>query len=97
MKDYIERSLLSILNQSLQDFEIIIINDNSNDNTKDIINNFYKKSNKIKIIEHKKNLGIYSSRIDGILFAKGKYILYIDSDDTILNPFLFEKIYNFNK
>ena len=96
MEKYIERALLSILNQSFQDFEIVIINDFSNDNTISIINrlNFYFE--KIKIVEHKQNLGIYASRVDGIFASNGKYILYVDPDDAILNPDLFQKIFDFN-
>ena len=41
-------------------------------------------------------MGIYSSRVDGILNSKGKYILFIDPDDILLNPFLFQKIYELN-
>ena len=96
MEKYIERALSSILNQSFQDFEIIIINDYSNDNTKNIIKKFSFFLNKIKIVEHKKNLGIYASRIDGVLYSNGKYILYVDPDDAILNPNLFQKIYDYN-
>ena len=96
MEKYIERALLSVINQSFQDFEIIIINDYSNDNTKYIINKFIFLVNKIKIIEHKENLGIYASRIDGALSANGKYILYVDPDDAILNQNLFQRIYDFN-
>ena len=50
MKKYIEKSILSILNQSYQDFEIIIVNDNSNDITKDIIMRLQLKDDRIKII-----------------------------------------------
>jgi len=51
---------------------------------------------KIKIIEHEQNLGIYASRVDGVLSSNGKYILYVDPDDAILNPDLFQKIFDFN-
>ena len=96
MEKYIERALLSILNQSFQNFEIIIINDFSKDNSINIINKLSFNLNKIKIVEHKQNLGIYASRVDGILASIGKYILYVDPDDAILNPDLFQKIYDFN-
>ena len=96
MEKYIERVLLSILNQSFQDFEIIIINDFSSDNTIEIINQFDLLLYKIKIVEHKQNLGIYASRVDGVLSSNGEYILYVDPDDAILNPNLFQKIYEFN-
>ena len=96
MEKYIERALLSIINQSFQDFEIILVNDNSNDNTQKIIKNFQIEDNRIKIINHNKNLGVYSSRIDAVLKAKGKYILLMDPDDMILNPELFKELFNYN-
>ena len=96
MEIYIERVLLSILNQSFQDFEIIIINDFSNDNTKKIIQRYSKMEDKIRIIEHSHNLGIYISRINGILNSKGLFVLLIDPDDILLNPYLFQKIYEIN-
>ena len=96
MEKYIERALLSILNQSFKDFEIIIINDFSNDNTLAIINKLSFYMHKITIIEHKQNLGIFASRVDGVLASNGNYILYVDPDDAILNPDLFQKIFDFN-
>ena len=96
MKDYIEKAILSILNQSFQDFEIIIINDYSNDTTIDIIKRIQLKDDRIKIINHSKNLGVYRSRVDAILSSRGKYILLMDPDDIILNPKLLEKLYNYN-
>ena len=96
MEKYIERALLSILHQSFQDFEIILINDFSNDNTKQIIQKYWKKEKRIRMIEHKQNLGVYISRVDGILNAKGQFILFIDPDDILLNPCLFQKIFEIN-
>ena len=97
MQKYIESSLLSIINQSFQFFEIIIVNDNSKDGTLDIIKQIQKKDNRIKYINHSKNQGVYSSRADGILNAKGKYILLMDPDDMILNQYLFEELYVYYK
>ena len=97
MQKYIESSLLSIINQSFELFEIIIVNDNSNDETLNIIIQMQKKDKRIKYINHSKNLGVYASRVDGILNAKGKYILLIDPDDLILNQYLFEELYTYNK
>ena len=96
MEKYIERAILSILDQTFQNFEIIIINDFSNDNSKKIVQK-YLNSNKIKFIEHKKNVGIFSSRIDGLINSIGNYLLFVDPDDIIFNPFLLEQIYNYNK
>lgn len=77
--DYISQSIRSILKQSYQKFEIIIVNDNSTDNTKKIIQNI--KSSKIKLINLDKNLGPYSCLNIGFKKAKGKYIAILDSDD----------------
>ena len=96
MKKYIERALLSILNQSFQDFEIIIVNDFSNDNSEQIIQKYKKMEFKVKVIEHNQNFGTYISRVDGVLNSKGQYIIFIDPDDILLNPYLFQKIYELN-
>jgi len=72
MENYIEKVVFSIINQSFQDFEIIIVNDNSNDNTESIIKKLILKDNRIKSINHSKNLGVYASRVDAILKSKGK-------------------------
>ena len=85
MKNYIKRALLSILNQSFQDFEIIIINDNSNDNTQNIINKLSIKDNRIKSIYHQTIMGVYYSRVEAISNSKGKYIILMDPDDMYLN------------
>ena len=96
MENYIEKVDFSIINQSFQDFEIIIVNDNSNDNTESIIQNLLLKDNRIKSIKHTKNLGVYASRVDAILESRGKYILLMDPDDMLLNPNLFLELYNLN-
>ena len=75
MEKYIERSLLSIINQSFKNFEIIAVNDNSNDQTINIIQRLKSKDNRIKIINHDKNLGVYASRVEAILYSKGEYII----------------------
>jgi glycosyltransferase involved in cell wall biosynthesis len=96
MEKYIERSLLSIINQSFQNFEVIIVNDNSKDQTIKSIQRLQSEDSRIKIINHNKNLGVYSSRIEAVLYSKGEYILLIDPDDMILNPKLFEELFNYN-
>ena len=96
MEKYIESALLSIINQSFQLFEIIIINDNSNDETENLIKRFQSKDKRIKYFKHSKNLGVYASRADAIINAKGKYILLMDPDDILLNQDLFQELYLFN-
>ena len=97
MEKYIESSLLSIINQSFKYFEIIVVNDNSNDNTQNIVSNIQNKDKRIKCINHSKNLGVYSSRSDAIFNAAGKYILLMDPDDLLLNQDIFQELYDYNQ
>ena len=93
---YIEKAIMSVINQSFQDFEIIIINDNSKDNTLNLTKKLQLEDKRIKIINHKYNLGTFYSRNEAVLNSKGKYILFLDPDDMILNPKLFEILFHFN-
>lgn len=78
-EEYIENAISSILNQSLHDFELIIINDGSSDSSKQIIQSFDDK--RIRYIENEKNLGLITTLIRGIKLCKGKYIARMDADD----------------
>ena len=87
---YITRCLQSILAQTYQDFEIIIVDDGSSDNSINICKEYAMKSSKIRIIQIE-NSGLSVARNIGIKNAKGNYICFIDSDDYI-DLFLFEKV-----
>jgi len=73
------RAIKSVLDQTYKNFELIIVDDNSTDNTKKIVNDF--KDERIKYIWHKENKGAAASRNTGIKMAKGEYIAFQDSDD----------------
>jgi glycosyltransferase involved in cell wall biosynthesis len=90
----IKLSLTSVLSQNIPEFEIILINDNSSDNSSIIINEMIKCDNRIKVINNHKNMGTLYSRSIGVLSAKGKYIFALDNDDIFLNENIFKKIYN---
>ena len=90
----IELSLTSVLNQNMRDFEIILINDNSKDNSLKIINEMKNYDKRIKIINNHKNMGTLYSRCIGVLNSKGKYIFMLDNDDLFLKEDIFETIYN---
>ena len=90
---YIEKCIDSLLNQTLKDIEIIVINDCSTDNTKKILEGYKKNNNNIKIIHNKSNKGIGYNRNIGIKKAQGEYISFIDSDDYI-DEKMYEKMYN---
>jgi glycosyltransferase involved in cell wall biosynthesis len=78
----------------MKDFEIILVNDNSIDNSLKIINQIKKVDNRIKIISNLKNRGTLYSRCIGALNAKGKYIFPLDNDDMFLDEDIFATIYN---
>jgi glycosyltransferase involved in cell wall biosynthesis len=80
---YIEKSITSVKNQKYLNWKLIIVNDNSNDSTKKIIEKY--KSNKIKIINLRKNLGAYKAVDIATKFIDGKYTAFLDSDD-IFHP-----------
>ena len=82
----------SIQNQSMKDIEIIFIDDNSNDNSVKIIEEFMQKDKRIVLVKHDINYRTFYSRNEGVKTARGKYILFIDPDDLILNNIL-EKSY----
>ena len=80
---YIEKCLESLAKQTMQDFEVIIVNDGSTDNSKKVIKDYMKNSNlDIRYLE-KENGGLASARNYGVERALGKYISFLDSDDYL--------------
>lgn len=79
---YLERCFQSLINQSYENLEIILINDGSNDNSLDICNKYKEKDDRIIVI-NKKHSGVSDSRNIGIKRATGDYIGFVDSDDYI--------------
>src|SRR5699024_2471690 len=77
---YIEQCIESVLQQDLDDYELILVNDGSRDRSPVICDQYASQSNKICVI-HKKNGGLSDARNTGIRAASGKYLLFLDSDD----------------
>ena len=76
------RAIRSVLNQTYQDFEIIVVDDGSTDNTEEVVKSFIDP--RIRYIRHEKNKGAAAARNTGIKAAKGKFIAFQDSDDEWL-------------
>lgn len=93
VEQYLPRCLDSLVNQTLDDIEIICINDGSPDNCLDILKEYRNRyGDKICIID-KKNEGVWKGRRDGIARASGEYIGFVDSDDYVREDYA-EKLYN---
>jgi len=84
---YLAECLDSVLRQSHRALEIIIINDGSPDNSKQIINEYAKKDKRIIAI-NQKNTGVSKARNRGIAMASGEYVVFVDSDDVIHEDFI---------
>lgn len=92
VEEYLERCLDSLVNQTLKDIEIIIVNDGSTDGSKEKIQKYINIYKNIVYLE-KENGGLSSARNYGIPYAKGEYIGFVDSDDYV-ELTMYEKMYN---
>lgn len=91
VEKYIDKCLNSILCQSYDNFEVIIVNDGTKDNSQKIIDKYVKKDKRFKSYI-KKNGGLSSARNYGLDYVKGDYLLFVDSDDYI-EPELLKKLF----
>lgn len=90
---HLSRCIDSILAQTYTDFELILINDGSNDKSREICDYYATKDRRI-IVVHKENGGTSSARNRGLNVANGEYITFVDSDDTITTDYLSTFTYN---
>ena len=91
---YIRNAISSIQNQTLQDIEIIAVNDCSNDETLEILKNLSLTDKRIKIVNNKNNSGLLYSRAMGIIHSSGEYLMNLDPDDELYNSDNLEYLYN---
>lgn len=92
VEKYLDKCISSILEQSFTDFELILVDDGSNDHSGRKCEEYKKRDPRIKVV-HQENQGLSSARNIGIETSKGKYITFIDSDDFV-HPKMLEILYN---
>ena len=93
VEKYLDKCLKSLVNQTLKDIEIIVVNDGTKDNSQKIVDKYVKKYPKLVKSYIKENGGLSSARNYGLKYAKGEYIAFVDSDDYVEND-MYEKLYN---
>ncbi|MCH5275274.1 MAG: glycosyltransferase [Lachnospiraceae bacterium] len=82
VEQYLDKCVESILRQSYQDFEVILVDDGSKDTSGELCDSYAKKNTRFQVI-HKENGGLSDARNAGLEVARGKYIYFLDSDDFI--------------
>lgn len=87
-QNYIELCLSSLVQQSYENIEIILVNDGSTDNSLSICNIFAIKDSRIKIITQE-NTGVNQARINGFRQSTGEYIMFVDSDDYVSTDIVY--------
>ncbi|MFT4144610.1 MAG: glycosyltransferase [Mobilitalea sp.] len=92
VEKYLRRCLDSIINQTLEEIEIILVNDASSDSSMDIMKEYEEKDNRIICIHFESNKMVGAARNKGIDCAKGEYLTFVDSDDY-LDLTMLEKMY----
>ena len=82
---YIGEAIESVLASTYSNFELIIVDDVSSDNTLAIVQRYAERDNRIRVYVNESNLGDYPNRNQAARYASGKYIKYLDSDDKIFD------------
>lgn len=83
IQDYVRQCVDSILNQTIKDFELILVDDGSKDDSGKICDEYTKIDNRVKVL-HKENGGLSDARNAGLLSSKGEYVYFVDGDDWLL-------------
>ena len=91
IREYLERCVESILAQTWENLEVLLVDDGSTDGTEKLVDELQKRDGRIRVF-HKENGGSSSARNLGVCEAKGRYLGFVDSDDYI-EPFMYERLY----
>lgn len=93
IQNYLSRCIKSIQSQTFNDFELLLINDGSTDNSGEVCDTYSNKDSRIRVI-HKSNEGVSSARNLGIQNAKGEFITFVDGDDWVETEYLEQLYFN---
>lgn len=93
---YLDRCMDSLLNQTLKEIEIILVDDVSPDRVPEMCDEYAKKDSRVKVIHKEKNEGLGLARNTGLTIAEGEYVAFLDSDDFV-DVHMFEDLYNYAK
>lgn len=96
VRDYLEECVSSVCRQSFQDYELILVNDGSTDGSAELCDLLSQGHSRIHVI-HQKNQGLSMARNNGLQVAKGKYILFLDSDDFYPQQDFMSKLWEQSK
>ena len=82
-EDFLPKCIDSIMDQSVRDWEILIVDDGSKGNVKELYRSLWGNNPRIKLISHDRNRGLFHARITGMEHAEGEWIAFVDADDSI--------------
>lgn len=91
-EEYLTKCIDTLKEQSYKNIELIVVNDGSPKNCKEVVNKYIDNDNIIKYVEHKNNKGLFQARITGFENSTGDYIAFLDADDYVSNDFYRELI-----
>ena len=80
----LERSIGSVLQQTLKDLEMSVVDDASTDSTGEILDAFAQKDSRVRVVHLEKNSSCFLARKTGTMLARGKYVMFLDSDDAFM-------------
>lgn len=82
-EEYVDKCLKSVLEQTYKNIEVIIVDDASQGNIKEIVAEYQKSNKNIRLISHEKNKGLFLARVTGVKNAQGNFLAFVDSDDYV--------------
>lgn len=93
----IGETLIYVLSQTYENWECIVVDDGSNDDTKEVVEQYSKKDNRIKYLINSQKKGAQGARNTGLITASGKFIIFFDSDNVMFKDYLERKVSYFEK